>query len=211
MVMLLEEWSGAAYQRQRRDGVSLVVARIEHVELIYEGWGKFLRIRVRRDDGSTITHQVDDHGNGVFVLPYDPIRKIAIVVRQVRPAVLFAGNDASILEAPAGRLDTAEPEQCARREVLEETGIHVADLEYVGTFWVSPATSTERAHLYLGRYSESDRVAEGGGVAEEDEQITVEEVPIQNLVKMAESGQMDDVKMFAAIQTLRLRYPEICQ
>ena len=187
-------------------------AKIEHVELVYEGWGRFLLLRVRRnDDDSIIKHQVDDHGDGVFVLPYDPIRKVAKGVRQVRPAVLFAGITELILEAPSGRLETTDPEQCARREVLEETGIHIADLEYVGTYWVSPATSTERAHLYLGRYSASDRIAGGGGLAEEDEQITVEELPIRQFITMADAGQMDDLKLFASIQTLRLRYPEICQ
>ena len=189
-----------------------MAAKIEHVELVYEGWGRFLLLQVRRSgDGSIIKHQVDDHGDGVFVLPYDPIRKVATVVRQVRPAVLFTGSTELILEAPSGRLETTNPEQCARREVLEETGIHIATLEYVGTFWVSPATSTERAYVYLGRYSASDRIAAGGGLAEEDEQITVEELPIRQFITMADAGQMDDLKLFASVQTLRLRYPEICQ
>jgi nudix-type nucleoside diphosphatase (YffH/AdpP family) len=146
----------------------------------------------------------------VAVLPYDPDRKVVTVVRQVRPSALYTGRGVMVIEGPAGRLDTDDPEACAKREALEESGLKIAELEHIGTFWISPATSTERAHLYLGRYSEADRLSDGGGLHDEGEQITVEEVPIGRILAMADSGELDDVKTFCAVQALRLRYPEIC-
>jgi nudix-type nucleoside diphosphatase (YffH/AdpP family) len=187
-----------------------MVATIENVELVYEGWGRFLLVRIRREDGSILTQQLDDHGEGVAVLPYDPDRKVVTVVRQVRPSTLYTGRGVMVLEAPSGRLDTDDPEACAKREALEESGLKIAELEHIGTFWISPATSTERAHLYLGRYSEADRLSAGGGLREEGEQIIVEEVPISRILAMADSGELDDVKTFCAVQALRLRHPELC-
>ncbi|WP_246252018.1 hypothetical protein [Allomesorhizobium camelthorni] len=46
-----------------------MAAMIENVELVYEGWGRFLLVRMRREDGSVLTQQLDDHGDGVAVLP----------------------------------------------------------------------------------------------------------------------------------------------
>jgi hypothetical protein len=45
---------------------------------------------------------------------------------------------------------------------------------------------------------------------EEGEQIIVEEVPISRILAMADSGELDDVKTFCAVQALRLRYPNSC-
>jgi len=186
------------------------MAKIEGSDLIYEGWGRFLMLRVRRDDGSEITHQVDDHGDGVAVLPYDPARRMMMLTRQVRPPLLLKGEQRMLLELPAGRLETDNPEQCARREVLEEVGLKIERLEHIGTFWVCPATSTERVHIYLGAYSSRSRVSPGGGSSIEDEQITVEELPIASIAKMAERGELEDVKVFSAVQAFRIRYPALC-
>ena len=187
-----------------------MAATIENVELVYEGWGRFLLVRMRREDGSVLTQQLDDHGDGVAVLPYDPDRKVVTVVRQVRPSALYTGRGVMVIEAPAGRLDTDDPEACAKWEALEESGLKIAELEHIGTFWISPATSTERAHLYLGRYSEADRLSDGGGLHDEGEQIIVEELPISTVLAMADSGELDDVKTFCAVQALRLRHPQLC-
>src|SRR4051812_44615244 len=71
---------------------------------IYKGWGRYLIARVRLEDGSLGVRQIDDHGVAVAVLPYDPIRKVATLVRQPRTSALYAAGEADILEAPAARM-----------------------------------------------------------------------------------------------------------
>src|SRR3954447_21095319 len=124
--------------------------RILKVSPIYEGWGRYLIGRVRLQDGTISERQIDDHGAGVAILPYDPVRKVATLVRQPRTAALFASGNAEVLEAPAGRLDVPEsPGQEAAREAREEAGLQLGELEHLANVWASPEVSTERVSLFL--------------------------------------------------------------
>src|SRR5437868_12766459 len=57
-----------------------------------------------------------------------------------------------------------EPEACARRELLEETGVTAARLERLTSIWTTPGFTTEVIHLYLatGLRSEERRVGDDG-------------------------------------------------
>lgn len=182
---------------------------IESVATIYAGWGKYLDLTLRAPDGRTRHHQVDDHGDAVCVLPYDPVRRVALLVRQVRPTLLYKEGTEHTLEAPAGLLDGGDPADEARREAMEEAGLGLGALEDIGVFWSTPGVSTERLHLYLAAYSLADRTGDGGGLAEEHEDITVVEMGFAELARLADGGGPMDMKTFAAIQTLRLRRPEL--
>ena len=143
------------------------------------------------------------------VLPYDPARRVALMVRQFRAAVFHAGGEAEMLEAPAGMLDEDEPANGARREVLQEVGLTLAVLEPVGAVWTMPGISTELMHLFLAPYGPGDRIGAGGGVAGEHESITVAETALTELAAMADRGALTDLKTFTLVQTLRLRRPDL--
>jgi nudix-type nucleoside diphosphatase (YffH/AdpP family) len=182
---------------------------IERNDTIHAGWTALSIATVRYPDGLVIRREVEDHGNAATVLPYDPVRRTALLVTQLRVPVLASGQSEDILEAPAGIVESLDPEACARREVLEECGVRVGVLEPVVTAWSMPGISTERIHLYLAPYSSADRVAAGGGVDHENERITVTEVPLAWLAQAADRGELTDMKTFALLQTLRLRRPEL--
>lgn len=143
------------------------------------------------------------------MLPYDPERRVAILVRQFRAPVFHAAGEAEMLEAPAGMLDEDEPGNGARREVLEEVGLTLAVLEPVAAVWTMPGISTERMHLFLAPYGPGDRIGAGGGVAGEHEAITVAETALADLAALADRGALTDLKTFALLQTLRLRRPDL--
>jgi nudix-type nucleoside diphosphatase (YffH/AdpP family) len=179
------------------------------VKTLHEGWGRLLALRIRMPDGREMRREVEDHGSAVCVLPYDPGRRVAMLARQFRAAVFQAGGGPDILEAPAGMLDEDEPADCARREAMEEVGLRLAALEPAGAVWTMPGISTEHMHLYLAPYTAADRVGDGGGLADEHEDITVVEMSLSDLAAMAEDGRVADMKTLALIQTLRLRHPEL--
>jgi 8-oxo-dGTP pyrophosphatase MutT (NUDIX family) len=106
-------------------------------------------------------------------------------------------------------LDENDPEACARREAMEELGLRLEALERVGCFFSSPGVSTEKLHLYLAPFSEADRVGEGGGLAEESEDISVVSVGLEELAACADAGELADLKTFALVQALRLRRPDL--
>ncbi len=182
---------------------------IEATRTVHEGWATYMVATVRTPAGERIRREIEDHGEAVTVLPYDPARRTAVVIRQFRTPPFYAAGEDLMLEAPAGILDDEAPEDCARREAMEEIGLRLGDLEFVARAWTMPGLSTERAHLYLAPYGEADRVAEGGGLAEEHESIAVVEMPLAELARLADDGGIPDVKLLLLVQTLRLRRPEL--
>ena len=88
---------------------------------------------------------------------------------------------------------------------MEEAGLRMRSLERVATVWTMPGISTERMDLFLGEYSEADRVHAGGGI--EDESIQVLEMPLAEIAAMADAGTLNDMKTLLLLQTLRLRRP----
>lgn len=187
-----------------------VLAEILDVRTVHDGWAKFLVARVRLPDGTEVSRQIEQHGDAAAVLPYDPGRRCALLVRLFRPPALFAGHREELIEAIAGVLDQGEAaEATAGREAMEEAGVRLDRLEPVATAWASPGISTERLSMFLAPYAEADRVAAGGGLAGEHEGITVLEVPLAEAWAMTERGEIADMKTLALLMALKLRRPEL--
>ncbi|KAK0360584.1 hypothetical protein LTR94_026744, partial [Friedmanniomyces endolithicus] len=154
---------------------------------------------------------IEDHGVAAVVLPYDPHARTALLVRQLRNGVLLSGaEDPRLLEAPAGLIDPGEDAQtAARREAMEEVGVQLADLEKVADVYSMPGVSTEKLSLFVGAYSQSNRIAAGGGLESEHENIEVVELGLAELARRAEYGQLADLKTLALVLHLRTRRPEL--
>lgn len=183
--------------------------RITGVETLHEGWRKLLKLTVRMPDGRTMTREVLNSADAAAVLPYDPERRKVILVRQFRAPVMHVEGHADLIEAVAGLLDGGEPEECARREAMEEAGLRLRILEPVGTAWSAPGITTERLTLFLAPYAPADRVGEGGGLAEEHEEIEVLELDIARLAEMMEGHAIRDMKTLILVQALRIRHPNL--
>ncbi len=120
---------------------------ITHVETVHSGWAKFLLAAVRLPDGRSFRREIEDHGTAACVLPYDPGRRTAVLVRQFRAPVYYAAREPHTLEAIAGIVEEADPAETARREAREEAGLELGAIEPVGEGWTMPGISTERMHL----------------------------------------------------------------
>lgn len=175
---------------------------------MYRGWGEFLLVTVQSQDYA-IERQVDHHGDAVCVLPFDPDRRTVMLVRQLRVPLLYRGADPFPLEPPAGRLEDINAESEARREVEEEVGLRLTDLEFIASLWSGAAFTTERLHLYLGRYSQEDRVGAGGGLASESELVEVIEMPVAEAMAIVDDGRDVDMKLHVCLNALRRRYPQL--
>ncbi len=105
-------------------------------ETTYRGWSTLFVTKILLPDGRTITREIEHHENAACVLAYDPDRKTAILVRQMRAAPLYAAQQAEMTEAIAGLIDAGETADiCARREAQEEAGLRLNALEHVVTAW----------------------------------------------------------------------------
>lgn len=182
---------------------------ITAVHPVHQGWGKYLLLDVRLPNGAEVVREIEDHGSAVAVLAYNPQRRTALLVRQFRAPAFLARQQESVLEAIAGIIEESDPDDCARREAMEEAGLRLGPLEHITTCWTMPGISTEQMDLYLAAYGDADRVGDGGGVADEHENITVVELRLAELAAMADNKQLDDMKTLLLVQTLRLRHPEL--
>ncbi len=164
------------------------------LETVYEGWSTLRIARVRLADGAEADRVLEDHGQGVAVLPYDEARRVGLTIRIFRVPVLLGGGPISFREALAGIIEDEGPEETARREAMEEAGVRLTRLEPAGHAWTTPGLSTERIRLYLAPYAEGDRVQRGGGAPGEHENITVEERPLADHGAKTEAGDKQDKK-----------------
>ncbi len=183
--------------------------RIKQVETLHEGWRRLLKLTVEMPDGRTMAREILNSADAAAVLPYDPEARKVILIRQFRAPVMHVEGQPEFLEAVAGLLDEDEPEACARREAMEEAGLRLSSLEKVATAWSTPGITTERLHLFLAPYTSADRVEEGGGLAEEHEEIEVLEIGLDELMAMLEQGAITDMKTLVLIQALQLRHPKL--
>ena len=112
--------------------------------------------------------------------------------------------DGRVIELPAGIAgDTGDPNEslqtAAERELLEETGYRAESWQELATVTSSSGMTNEQVTVFLA--AGLQKVAEGGGV--DDEQITVHEVPLDNLENwlndQATGGKMIDSRVYAAI------------
>ncbi len=159
-----------------------------------------------RNDAEAVRHkrEVYDRGNGATILLYNREKKTVVLTRQFRVATWVNGNaDGMLIEACAGLLDADEPEVCARKEAMEETGYLVGDVEKLFELYMSPGGVTELIYFYLAEYTDAQREFAGGGI--DDEDIDVLELPFAQALAMVNSGEIRDGKTIILLQQLQLR------
>lgn len=149
--------------------------------------------------------EVFERGPGACCLLYDPDSGTVVLTRQFRLPVRIAGDDGMMIEAPAGHLDGTDPETRMRAELEEETGYRVGRLHPVGTFYMSAGSISAAQTLFLARFRRTDRVAPGGGLEEEGEDIAVLHLPLDQALEMIGDGRITDGKTVILLQALALR------
>jgi nudix-type nucleoside diphosphatase (YffH/AdpP family) len=189
------------------DGTKLG-ARIVSREVVFQGWYTFFRLMVEMPDGTVVDRELLHRGMACAVLPYDPVRRVAMLITQPRPGALHHGVP-SPYEAIAGSLDGMDPASRVAEEAMEEGGLRLGPVEPVVNMWSMIPVSTERVQLYLAPYRAEDRVGEGGGNAHEHENIAVHEIGLDHLRELALSGGLTDAKTLILAQALLLRHPEL--
>jgi nudix-type nucleoside diphosphatase (YffH/AdpP family) len=182
--------------------------RIKSVETLSDQWTQLTKtvFDYRRNDGrwETQTRETYERSDGAAVLPYDPERGTVLLVRQFRFPAYVAGHPEPLLEACAGVLDGDDPETCIRREAEEELGYRLHDLRLLYRPFMTPGSVTERLACFAARYSPADRIADGGGRADEGEDIETVEMSLYDALAAVRDGRIVDAKTIMLVQHLAL-------
>ena len=143
--------------------------------------------KVRKDltvnprTGQSYEMFVLEHPNWVNIVPLTADEQV-IMVEQWRH-----GTRSVHLETPGGLIDPDEsPEQCARRELLEETGYEAGELIPLGTVHPNPAFQNNLQHYMLAIHCRKVREPE----PDHAEDIAVRLVPLAEVPRIIESGKI---------------------
>lgn len=172
-------------------------------EIISRGHGVLERVTFwrRRFDGAAqdITRDVFDNGPGATILLYDPDRKRILLVRQFRPATFLVEQRTSLIETCAGKLQGAPAAERIVMEVLEETGVRIAAPVHLFSAFMSPGAYAEKISFFIAPYSARDKIANGGGLSDEGEDIEVLEPTLDEALEMIARGEIEDAKTILLI------------
>jgi nudix-type nucleoside diphosphatase (YffH/AdpP family) len=183
--------------------------KILEKKLLSDNWYKLYRytFEIKDPAGSIRTQRREayDRGNGAVILLYNREKRTVILTRQFRLPTFVNGNsDGMMIEACAGLLDEDNPEDCIRRETEEETGYRIKDVEKIYEAYMSPGSVTEILYFFVGEYSPQQKVAEGGGVDHEQENIEVMELPFDDAYGRIRDGEIKDAKTIMLLQYAKL-------
>lgn len=148
----------------------------------------------------TQKREVFDRGHAATLLPYNLADRTVVLTRQFRLPAYLAGHDDLLIEAAAGMLDDESPENRIRAEAEEEIGYRLNDVRKVFEAFMSPGALTEKLHFFVAEYDRSMRIGDGGGIADEGEDIEVLELPIDSALAMISDGRIADAKTIMLLQ-----------
>jgi nudix-type nucleoside diphosphatase (YffH/AdpP family) len=182
---------------------------ILQTDILSDNWYTLRKITYEylKKDGTwqTQNREAYDRGNGATILLYNKTMKTVILTRQFRLPTFLNGNESGMLiETCAGLLDKDNAEDCIRRETEEETGYKISDVKKVFEAYMSPGSVTEMLYFFIAEYSKSMKVTDGGGIAQEQEEIEVLEMHIDKAMELMFSGEIKDGKTIMLLQHLKL-------
>lgn len=166
------------------------------------------KVRVQRYDGqmsNPVRRLVFERGDAAAALLFNYDSQKVILVEQFRYPTYEKGPG-WIQEVVAGVIKPDEnPEDGIRREVEEEVGYRVQQFTPIATFYVSPGGTSERIFLYYAEVGDKDRISNGGGLADENEDIRLVEYSRSEILEVLTTGLIQDAKTLIALQWLLLQ------
>lgn len=185
------------FEWQEVETVHREIRRSTHGEELR--WLVNREVILNRESGRVIRRSTLRHPGICVIVPFAAPGQIALM-RQYR----YSADDL-LWELPAGTLEGREenarmvaiesPEECARRELREETGYEAAQWEKVCECYVMPGMSDEVMHVYFARdLTPGAQALDVGEVIEEVRPFTLAEIEA-----MISSGAIRDAKTLVGL------------
>jgi len=167
-------------------------------EVYRNQWLRLREDRILRSNGKEGIYSVVDKDECAIILPIESDR--IWLVDQFRYTI-----QERAWELPQGGWEEAvpDPEELARGELKEETGLHAERMVSLGSIWIAYGFARQKQHVFLATgltQAETDRDAE-------EHDLVVRSFAIDEFERMMREGTIADASTLAALGLYRLRIP----
>lgn len=163
------------------------------------------RLRYEKFDGDLseeVTYFCLERNDAAAGVVYNTDTQKVLLIKQFRFPP-HSKRDAWMIEVVAGLIDEGEDAETAvKREILEEIGYEVTNIEEISAIFTSPGISSERIFLFYVEVNEAGKVEAGGGLLNEHEDIQTLEYTLPELNKLLETNEIQDAKTIIACHYL---------
>ena len=186
---------------------------IRSTKLAHDGWLKLRVATLSGDDGVEFTREIEDHGAAVAILPYDPERRVALLVKLPRAPVLLMGETVGLPRSPRRdpRSTTRIPAACARREADGRGRRRRSTCPGGGRPHLVDVRRLDRAHAPVpGALRGSGKGPRRAAASPRNTRTSPSWKCRWRIYATWRSvTSLDDMKTLCLVQTLRLRRPEL--
>ena len=169
---------------------------------------KKVKFELEKQDGTTeeISREVYQSSNGATALLFNREKSTIILTRQFRiPAYLNKNKTGMLLETCAGIVEeNEEPKDAIIREIEEETGYRIQEVKKVFEMYMTPGTVAEMLYFFVAEYTPEQKINDGGGLEDENEDIEVIELPFKEAYNKIRTGEIKDAKTALLLQYAKI-------
>jgi ADP-ribose pyrophosphatase len=182
---------------------------LQNEQIAYDDFFKIIvgRLRFEKFNGemsAEVRRLCLERGDAVAVVLFNRRKNTLILIEQFRYPVYRAlkKKNGWLCELVAGVVEKREtPDEVVKREVMEEVGYRVKNIERLACIYPSPGGTSERIYIYFAEAIE--RINQGGGLASEHEDIRVIELPVKKVYALLDQGLIADAKTLIGLMYAR--------
>ena len=158
-------------------------------EVYRNRWMRVREDEILRSNGERGIYGVVEKHDAAIILPIDQGR--VWLVEQYRYTI-----QERALELPQGgwEMEVNSPEELARGELREETGLEAAEMVYLGTLWIAYGFTRQKQHVFLA----TGLTQTGKTPDAEEHDLTVHSVALSEFEAMMLKGVIRDASTLAA-------------
>ncbi len=165
------------------DSSSHSITTLSSREVYRNRWMRVREDEILRSNGQKGIYGVVEKDDAAIILPIDQGR--VWLVEQFRYTI-----QERALELPQGgwEMEVDNPEELARGELKEETGLHAAQMTCLGTLWIAYGFTRQRQHVFLA----TGLTATSNDLDEEEHDLAVRSISIEEFEQLMLDGRIRD-------------------
>ena len=165
------------------------ITTLESREIYRNQWLRLREDKILRSNGKEGIYSVVDKDDCAAVIPIQDGK--VWLVEQFRYTI-----QERALEIPQGGWETAihDPEELARGELKEETGLHAAEMIYLGFLWIAYGYSRQKQHVFMA----TGLTLQERDPDDEEHDMIIHTKPVEEFEQMMVDGRIRDASTVGA-------------